>query len=342
MKYIGVFIIIILLNITFVIAASKELRDSIVDIAVDQKEANKPNKPYVRGKYGPDSFDCSGLVNYSYRTAATMRNVEFKGFDISNHGPRAADLYGMSERIEIEDTTTENLLPGDLLFEWNEKKTEIGHVGVYIGIDANNTGQVIEAASPKLGIIQRPLSRWLYKQGVDNPMFYASGRIKSEYWPNSDNGYTAEENIENDKEIQNKSFFEKCKNKISKITNSVKNFPKTVKTKIANYATKKTEEVSETLEKKSSEKIEKIGDNFEEKAEGICAAQAAYANTDNEDLEAFREFRDKKLLTNKIGTKFVNQYYQINPQVAEHISKHNLTRKMIKILFFEPVANLLR
>ena len=88
-------------------------------------------KQYVWGATGPDTFDCSGLTEYSWHQA---------GVDI----PRvAADQDMWTIPVPLSQ-----LLPGDLVFFG---KNDIHHVGIYIGdglmINAPHTGDVLRVSS---------------------------------------------------------------------------------------------------------------------------------------------------------------------------------------------------
>ncbi|WP_304678112.1 phage tail tip lysozyme [uncultured Limosilactobacillus sp.] len=71
-------------------------------------------KPYVYGATGPNSFDCSGLVQYVYRQVGI--NLPRTAAQQSTRG------YGVSFN---------NLQPGDLLF-WSNSRG-VYHVGIYTG-----------------------------------------------------------------------------------------------------------------------------------------------------------------------------------------------------------------
>jgi cell wall-associated NlpC family hydrolase len=69
-------------------------------------------KPYVFGAEGPNSFDCSGLMLYSWQKAGkSLRRT-------------AADQYAGTSRV-----TKAQLQPGDLIFSYSP----ISHVGMYVG-----------------------------------------------------------------------------------------------------------------------------------------------------------------------------------------------------------------
>jgi cell wall-associated NlpC family hydrolase len=88
--------------------------------------------PYRYGGRGPNAFDCSGLVYYSYRAA---------GIDV----PRtSAQQFDASTPIGIEEAR-----PGDLLFFRYTRK--VSHVGIYLGdqrfVHAPSTGGRVSVAS---------------------------------------------------------------------------------------------------------------------------------------------------------------------------------------------------
>jgi cell wall-associated NlpC family hydrolase len=87
-------------------------------------------KPYRWGAFGPDTYDCSGLVMWAWAQA----NVSL---------PHNSGLqYAATPRLEESDWE-----PGDLLFFGNP----IHHVGMYIG-----NGQMVEA--PYTGAFVRVVS----------------------------------------------------------------------------------------------------------------------------------------------------------------------------------------
>ena len=98
--------------------------------------------PYVYGTNGPKTFDCSGFVQYVY-----------KHFGIS---------LSRSSKTQANDgvaVSKSNLQPGDIIIFKNTARTEIGHVGIYIG---NN--QFIHASNSKTGVIISSLSTSSYQQ----------------------------------------------------------------------------------------------------------------------------------------------------------------------------------
>ena len=86
-------------------------------------------KPYVWAAAGPDYFDCSGLVVYSF--AAVGKSLP--------HSTYA--LYSMGAPV-----SRDQLEPGDLVFF-----DGLGHVGIYIGggqfVHAPHTGDVVKVSN---------------------------------------------------------------------------------------------------------------------------------------------------------------------------------------------------
>lgn len=107
-----------------------------MDKAVELIESKVGNK-YVWGATGPNSFDCSGLVQYVYKNAL--------GKDI----PRTS--YEQSKFGKAVDK--KDLQVGDLVFFDTMGKGRVSHVGMYVG---NN--EFVHAANKKSGIKKSKLT----------------------------------------------------------------------------------------------------------------------------------------------------------------------------------------
>ncbi|WP_307848722.1 C40 family peptidase [Microbispora oryzae] len=100
-----------------------------------QAAVSKLGRPYVWGAEGPDSFDCSGLVQWAYRQAGVRM-------------PRvAAQQWAAGPHVPLSQAQ-----PGDLLF-WRNDPTNpgyISHVAIYWGdgkmLHAPHTGDVVRIA----------------------------------------------------------------------------------------------------------------------------------------------------------------------------------------------------
>ena len=99
-------------------------------------------KPYTFATRGPDSFDCSGLVDYAYRAA----------------GYRIGGWTGAQVTAGTAVTDLSQMQPGDLVFIPGADGTLLapGHVGLYVGdglvIQATHTGDVVRIT---------PLANWI-------------------------------------------------------------------------------------------------------------------------------------------------------------------------------------
>ena len=101
--------------------------------------ASQLGKPYVWGGASPaTSFDCSGLVQWSYAQV---------GISL----PRTAQAQ-YDATVPVAPSAMQ---PGDLVFFANTYPSSdwVTHVGIYIG-----NGQMINAANPSQGIVVLPLA----------------------------------------------------------------------------------------------------------------------------------------------------------------------------------------
>jgi len=103
-----------------------------VGSAAAQKAYTLIGLPYEYGGYGPRTFDCSGLVYYSYQQV---------GFSV----PRtSAQQYRAASPIPVEQAQA-----GDLLFFSYENK--VSHVAIYLGdekfVHAPSSGKRVSVAS---------------------------------------------------------------------------------------------------------------------------------------------------------------------------------------------------
>ena len=92
-------------------------------------------KPYVWGAEGPNSFDCSGLIYYVYKNAASITL------------PRtSSDQYSAGVAV-----SRSNLKAGDLIFSSTDGTGNITHVAIYVGdgqmIHAPRNGKNVEKVS---------------------------------------------------------------------------------------------------------------------------------------------------------------------------------------------------
>jgi len=60
-------------------------------------------------------------------------------------------------------------------------------------------------------------------------------------------------------------------------------------------------------------------------------ATAVYGNPMHPNVVALRNFRDRYLLTNKLGSRFVNWYYRVSPPVAKHLKDTPLEASAVRL-----------
>ncbi len=113
----------------------------MIQVAKDQL-----GKPYVLGNQGPRSFDCSGLVYYCLKQAGSSRGR----YNAAGYA-RVSDWKKISSMSDLET--------GDLLFFWNNARTKIGHVGIYVG-----GGMMIDASSANGKVVHRSCTTPYWKR----------------------------------------------------------------------------------------------------------------------------------------------------------------------------------
>jgi len=96
--------------------APNQAAQTVVDTALAQQ-----GKAYAWGGAGPNSFDCSGLVQYAYKAAGVSLP----------HSSRMQSTMGTP-------VSRANLQPGDLVFFYSP----VSHVAIYIG-----NGQIVQAST---------------------------------------------------------------------------------------------------------------------------------------------------------------------------------------------------
>ena len=114
----------------------KKIYDGEKGSAIVEEAEKYLGVPYVWGGTTPEGFDCSGLVQYVYKSL---------GIDISR-----VTYTQVNEGVEV---SKEDLQPGDLVFFANNG--DVHHVGIYAGngmmIHAPYTGAVVEYQSIEEG-----------------------------------------------------------------------------------------------------------------------------------------------------------------------------------------------
>ena len=128
-----------------IINPKSNIRDKIIDYA-----QSKLGAKYVWGATGPNTFDCSGFVQYVYKRSANM-DLPRVSKDQASYKPRVS-LMSMKK--------------GDLVFFETTGQGRISHVGIYMGerqfIHASSGGKRVMVSSLDTEYYNRSF-RW----GVD-------------------------------------------------------------------------------------------------------------------------------------------------------------------------------
>ena len=64
--------------------------------------------------------------------------------------------------------------------------------------------------------------------------------------------------------------------------------------------------------------------------DGCFIATAAYGSPIEQHVKILRDFRDRYLLTNRVGDTFVHIYYKYSPSMADLIAKHEILRTTVR------------
>mgnify|MGYP000917329686 FL=1 len=126
-----------------------------LDVAIKQI-----GKPYVFGGRGPDEFDCSGLIVWSYKQV--FSKLKFRD------GNRVVSDVSMNTlwKYNVEQIHLSSLEPGDVIFI-TDSETKITHGGLFVQWVDEKTFRMVHASS--------------FKQKVDYDEWPVEGRIRDQW-----------------------------------------------------------------------------------------------------------------------------------------------------------------
>ncbi|HWR22387.1 MAG TPA: peptidoglycan-binding protein [Feifaniaceae bacterium] len=124
--------------------AKEARRKANIDVMIATAKKQMGDK-YILGNEGPNSFDCSGLVHYCLKEAGSNR--------------RRLNAAGYSNVSDWEKISSySGLKKGDLIFFYNNGKSKVGHVGIYIG-----GGEMVDASSANGKVVRRSINTSYWK-----------------------------------------------------------------------------------------------------------------------------------------------------------------------------------
>ena len=100
---------------------SLSLNEKVLEVAREQLGA-----PYIFGSRGPNSFDCSGLITYSYKKAYGRDKI-FNVDSWITDDATIQDLYDWNVQL----IPLSKINPGDIIFMTREKD-KVTHGGLFI------------------------------------------------------------------------------------------------------------------------------------------------------------------------------------------------------------------
>ena len=105
---------------------------------------------YILGNEGPNSFDCSGLVYYCLKEAGSnRRRLNAAGYS------KVSDWQNISSMSQLK--------AGDLIFFYNNARSKVGHVAIYIG-----NGMMVDASSSNGKVVKRSATTSYWKSHFVN------------------------------------------------------------------------------------------------------------------------------------------------------------------------------
>jgi hypothetical protein len=144
---------------------TNEQAENALNIALEQI-----NKPYEWGGRGPDKYDCSGLITWSYKKALGNENIFRVGTYVSNDATMN-DLY----QFNVVSLQIEEIKPGDIIFISSEDNS-IAHGGLFIKWTNKEIFEFVNASSYYNKVI---IDTWPLEKEKREQWFVGAGRLKT-------------------------------------------------------------------------------------------------------------------------------------------------------------------
>jgi len=156
--------------------------------------------------------------------------------------------------------------------------------------------------------------------------------------------------------LKEKSLLQKIKDIPQNISESVSHFFEEKKEQVENAIERQIEKTKKKVEKKVEEvaletqkriereiekQVEKQVKEFEKEMERACAIKTVYG--ESPELIVLRDFRNKFLLKNNLGKRFVNfYYYHFSPPIAQFLSDKVFLKGVTREVISEPIVYTMR
>ena len=128
------------------------------------------DKPYVYGGRGPEVFDCSGLITFSYKQALNQENIFLIGTSFVTNDATMKDLF----LYNTEPIPNEQIKPGDIVFITAERG-KVNHGGLFVRWIDTEVFEFINASSYFGKVV---LDTWPTEGLKREQWFMGAGRLK--------------------------------------------------------------------------------------------------------------------------------------------------------------------
>ncbi len=128
------------------------------------------DKPYVYGGRGPDVFDCSGLIAYSYKKAVGRDNIFLIGSSFVTSDATMKDLHFYN----TEPIPNKQIKPGDIVFITAEQG-KVNHGGLFVRWLDAVTFEFVNASSYFGKVV---IDTWPTEGTKRDQWFVSAGRLK--------------------------------------------------------------------------------------------------------------------------------------------------------------------